>query len=63
MSRGRDKARAAKEYDAKNPPKVDFVAGCPGCIQRMETGMGPAHYASPRCRSGKRPHCSCDTCF
>lgn len=23
----------------------------------------PQHTASPRCRSGKRNHCSCDSCF
>lgn len=23
----------------------------------------PRHKASPHCRSGKRPHCSCDACF
>jgi hypothetical protein len=23
----------------------------------------PSHDASDRCRSGKRAHCSCDTCF
>ncbi len=25
--------------------------------------FAPAHKASPRCQSGKRPHCTCDTCF
>jgi len=24
---------------------------------------GPSHEASIGCRSGRRPHCSCDTCF
>jgi len=23
----------------------------------------PHHKASDRCESGKRPHCTCDTCF
>jgi hypothetical protein len=23
----------------------------------------PHHDASPRCESGKRPHCTCDTCW
>lgn len=23
----------------------------------------PRHTASSRCRSGHRPHCTCDTCF
>jgi len=26
-------------------------------------GMAPSHRASARCESGKRPHCTCDTCF
>lgn len=31
-----------------------------------EKGVGPFapnHKASERCRSGKRAHCTCDTCF
>ena len=24
---------------------------------------GPAHYARPNCKSGKRHHCSCDICY
>lgn len=44
---------------------------CPGCayIYRAtghlptEVAMGPHHDPSPCCRSGKRPHCTCDTCF
>lgn len=27
------------------------------------THFAPRHTASPGCRSGKRPHCTCDTCF
>jgi hypothetical protein len=23
----------------------------------------PNHNASPRCQSGRRDHCTCDTCF
>lgn len=23
----------------------------------------PSHRASPGCRSGRRPHCTCDTCW
>lgn len=26
-------------------------------------GFAPSHTASPRCLSGKRNHCTCDTCF
>jgi hypothetical protein len=25
--------------------------------------FAPRHKASPRCQSGKYPHCTCDTCF
>jgi hypothetical protein len=25
--------------------------------------MHPSHNASPMCKSGKRNHCTCDTCF
>ncbi len=25
--------------------------------------MQPAHKPSPRCESGKHPHCTCDICF
>jgi hypothetical protein len=47
-----------------------LVSGCPRCesdiAEIRKTGvlpMGPAHQASPSCASGKRPHCTCDTCF
>ncbi len=38
---------------------------CATCKLRLETGnfTGPSHTASPNCRSGKRNHCSCDTCW
>lgn len=38
------------------------VADCDTCKSVSVFG-GPPHYGSPRCRSGKRPHCTCDTCF
>jgi hypothetical protein len=25
--------------------------------------VGPARNPSPRCRSGRQPYCTCDTCF
>lgn len=25
--------------------------------------FAPRHKASPHCKSGKHPHCTCDTCF
>ena len=40
------------------------VPGCRACaIISIEGGFGPPHNASQRCKSGKRNHCSCDTCF
>ncbi len=43
-------------------------SACPGCRERYEAKdptsvFAPNHKASDRCRSGKRPHCSCDTCW
>jgi hypothetical protein len=35
------------------------VDGCPTCA----LPGAPAHQASELCRSGRRDHCSCDTCF
>lgn len=39
-----------------------YHSDCQQCVYANAHG-GPSHYASPRCRSGKRPHCTCDTCF
>lgn len=40
---------------------------CKPAIEALRAGgqipFGPDHQASPRCRSGQRPHCTCDTCF
>ncbi|TXH51333.1 MAG: hypothetical protein E6Q97_18740 [Desulfurellales bacterium] len=39
---------------------------CQACdTERYLTGTAycPSHDPSPNCKSGKRPHCSCDTCF
>ncbi len=35
---------------------------CATCIEYAGR-MCPPHFASPRCESGGRRHCSCDTCF
>jgi len=47
-----------------------FLPGCPTCDEERarieETGKpdwSPSHHASVRCRSGSRPHCTCDACF
>jgi len=40
------------------------VVECPTCVEiKASGGFGPRHDASPRCESGKYPHCTCDTCF
>ena len=35
---------------------------CPSCRVYSIFG-GPSHNPSPMCRSGKRPHCTCDACW
>jgi len=47
-----------REIKLPKPP-----ADCPSCIRNREYGMGPSHWASPRCESGGYNHCSCDVCF
>jgi hypothetical protein len=48
--------------DQTTKPRRKTVEGCPMC-ERIGTDFGPSHDASPRCESGKRPHCTCSTCF
>lgn len=36
---------------------------CAYCDQHRYDEMMPKHDPSPRCESGKRPHCTCDICF
>jgi hypothetical protein len=36
---------------------------CAYCDQHAKDEMTPPHDPSPRCESGKRPHCTCDVCF
>jgi len=38
---------------------------CPYCDGERAKGNThhPSHDASPRCESGKRNHCTCDTCW
>lgn len=40
---------------------------CEGCREHYKTvkppRFGSAHEPSRMCRSGKRPHCTCDACF
>ena len=39
------------------------VGQCSYCDQYGDDPMMPSHTPSSRCESGKRPHCTCDTCF
>lgn len=42
---------------------------CPGCQEFYKSPglpsdvFAPSHKASNECESGKRAHCTCDTCF
>ena len=36
------------------------VPGCKGCDPENPRGFYPPHYPNAYCRSGKRPHCTCD---
>lgn len=48
----------------KNTNRVLRDPDCSFCVEIVTHGeMGPYHDASPNCESGKRHHCSCDTCF
>jgi len=55
--------------DHKNPSGARRHKCEPGacvyCDREREAGNSfhPSHDASPRCESGKRPHCSCSACF
>lgn len=44
-----------------------YDPACTYCLEMREhptlNAFMPSHKASPRCRSGHRPHCTCDTCF
>jgi len=42
-----------------------FLQGCSYCDDERanHTTFFPPHRARRRCESGKRPHCTCDTCF
>jgi hypothetical protein len=45
-----------------------YDPNCPTCVREKRDHptldpFMPNHTASPRCRSGRRNHCTCDTCF
>jgi hypothetical protein len=52
--------------DQRQPRRHKLPPGeCRYCDERRVEGSDfhPPHDASPRCKSGGRAHCSCDTCF
>lgn len=55
---------AVLEYHP-HPAGDIYVVGCAYCEREREAGVTffPRHVPSVRCQSGKRPHCTCDTCF
>lgn len=50
---------------ARQVRQGSIVEGCKGCEIFFDNpdAFAPRHKASDRCRSGKRSHCTCDTCF
>ena len=44
---------------------VKWRSGCDTCQQYGSSGNDffPSHDAMSHCRSGRRPHCTCDGCF
>jgi len=43
-----------------------FADGCRTCDEEKAVGQVhafPRHWASSRCQSGKRAHCTCDCCW
>ncbi len=48
--------------------RMDLDPDCKSCKEFYNAANpllvhAPRHKASSRCESGKRPHCTCDTCF
>lgn len=52
-------AKCGGEQEYSEPSKVCGVDGC----DYPRDGMMPNHKASERCKSAKKPHCTCDTCY
>jgi len=44
-------------------PRRRVPGECSYCDKWGDDPMMPSHTASARCESGRRPHCTCDTCF
>lgn len=57
---GWDRIHSTKEPVRK---RIVMEEGCATCAELARGSFGPSHDPSPRCESGKRPHCTCDICF
>ena len=42
--------------------KIKYDIECNYCVSHYKQ-HAPYHFASDRCESGKRDHCTCDICF
>lgn len=64
MCDGVPATRVTYQGDAYSPTAI-YVDGCGYCDGEKErdSWFFPNHFASSRCQSGKRNHCTCDTCF
>jgi len=51
--------------DNEKITRRQFADECEYCREKKKEGQlfFPLHDPSPRCESGKKPHCTCDTCF
>jgi len=49
--------------EAVDKARQDEIANCEYCKKIAASGFGPSHFASANCQSGRRNHCTCDTCF
>jgi hypothetical protein len=56
---GRTKMKTEQEQEQTSNYEPCGVEGC----TYNTYGIAPNHNAGERCESGKRPHCTCDTCF
>lgn len=67
------RTQTVDEYLREAEARGDYDPNCKTCVAvflpEVEKGgvlwnvFAPPHKASPRCQSGKYPHCTCDTCF
>lgn len=52
------------DVEVKRSPggMVNYRSDCDECVRGKGKG-GPSHEALQSCRSGRRPHCTCDGCY